>query len=58
MLSFHVKFVQTDKRTDGRRRTTVKQYAPDLSIQGHKKPSDNKNKQKSCKERKIFFELY
>ena len=48
MLSFHVKFVQTDKRTDGRRRTTVKQYAPDLSIQGHKKPSDNKNKQKSC----------
>ena len=31
MLSFHVKFVQTD------RRTTVKQYAPDLSIRGHKK---------------------
>ena len=30
MLSFHVKFVQTD------RRTTVKQYAPDLLIQGHK----------------------
>ena len=26
MLSFHVKFVQTDRRTDGR--TTVKQYAP------------------------------
>ena len=26
MLSFHVKFVQTD------RRTTVRQYAPDLSI--------------------------
>ena len=25
MLSFHVKFVQTDRRTD--RRTTVKQYA-------------------------------
>ena len=32
MLSFHVKFVQTDRRTDN-----VKQYAPDLSIQGHKK---------------------
>ena len=31
MLSFHVKFVQTD------RRTTVKQYVPDLSIRGHKK---------------------
>ena len=31
MLSFHVKFVQTDGRT------TVKQYAPDLSIWGHKK---------------------
>ena len=38
MLSFHVKFVQTDKRTDGRtdRRTTVKQYALDLSIWGQK----------------------
>ena len=34
MLSFHVKFVQTDRRTD--RRTTVKQYVPDLSIWGHK----------------------
>ena len=32
MLSFHVKLVQTD------RRTTVKQYAPDLSMGGgHKK---------------------
>ena len=30
MLSFHIKFVQTD------RRTTVKQYAPDLLIRGHK----------------------
>ena len=38
MLSFHVKFVQTDKRSDRRteRRTLVKQYAPDLSIRGHK----------------------
>ena len=41
MLSFHVKFVQTDRRTDKRtdRQTTVKQYAPpppDLSIRGHK----------------------
>ena len=40
MLSFHVKFVQTD--TDRRtynwmdRRTMVKQYAPNLSMQGHK----------------------
>ena len=34
MLSFHIKFVQTD------RRITVKQYAPhDLSIRGHKKGS-------------------
>ena len=32
MLSFYGKFVQTD--TDGR--TTVKQYAPDLSMRGHK----------------------
>ena len=31
MLSFHIKFVQTD------RQTTVKQYTPDLSIQGQKK---------------------
>ena len=35
MLSFHVKFVQTARRTD--RRTTVKHYAPNLSIWGHKK---------------------
>ena len=34
MLSFHVKFVQTGRRTD--RRTTVKQYGHDLSMQGHK----------------------
>ena len=33
MLSFHVKFVQTDRRTD--RRTMVKQYAPNLLIRGH-----------------------
>ena len=31
---FHVKFVQTDRWTD--RQITVKQYAPDLSIRGHK----------------------
>ena len=42
MLSFHVKFVQTDRWTDGwmdsqtDRQITVKQYTPDLSIQGHK----------------------
>ena len=37
MLSFHVKFVQTDGRTD--RLTTVKQYASNLSIRGHKDQS-------------------
>ena len=43
MLSFHVKFVQTDRHTtdkwtDGRtdRQVAVKQYAPNLSIPGHK----------------------
>ena len=50
MLSFLVKFVQTDRRTDRRtdkrtdgqttgrtdRWTMVKQYALDLSMQGHK----------------------
>ena len=30
MLSFQIKFVQTD------RQTAVKQYAPNLSMQGHK----------------------
>ena len=35
MLNFHVKFVQTDGQMD--RRTTVKQYAPGLSIRGYKK---------------------
>ena len=34
MLSFHVKFVQTDGQTDGK--TSVKQYAPDLLIRRHK----------------------
>ena len=34
MLSFHIKFVQTDGQMD--RQTMVKQYAPDLSIRGHK----------------------
>ena len=38
MLSFQVKFVQTDRLMDGRTdgRTMVKQYIPDLSMQGHK----------------------
>ena len=38
MLSFHVKFVQTDGWADGPtdRQTEVKQYAPDLSMRGHK----------------------
>ena len=34
MLSFHVKFVQTDRQMDGQ--TSVKQYAPDLSMRGYK----------------------
>ena len=44
MLSFHVKFVQTDRQMDGwtDRRTTVKQYAPDLSIRGHKNTQNGK----------------
>ena len=44
MLSFHVKFVQTDGPTDRQtdRRTTVKQYAPDLLIRGHKKKNMGK----------------
>ena len=38
MLSFHVKCVQTDRRTDRRTdRWKVKQYAPDLLMRGHKK---------------------
>ena len=38
MLSFHVKFVQTDRQTDRLtdRQTTVKQYTPGLSMCGHK----------------------
>ena len=39
MLSFHVKFVQTDKRMDGQtdRQTTGKQYTPsNFSIPGIK----------------------
>ena len=39
MLSFHVKFVQTD------RRTTVKQYAPDLSMRGHKNQDEYERSQ-------------
>ena len=39
MLSFRVKFVQTDRWTD--ERTTVKQYAPDLPMWGDKKPIQN-----------------
>ena len=39
MLSFHIKFVQTDRRmdrqTDGQT-DNGKTYAPDLSIRGHK----------------------
>ena len=39
-LSFHVKFAQTDRPTKGwpdGQTKIVKQYAPDLSIRGHKK---------------------
>ena len=35
MLSFCVKFVQEHRQMDGR--TMVEQYAPDLSMWGHKK---------------------
>ena len=48
MLSFHVKFVQTD---DGWR---VKQYAPDLSIRGHKN-NTNHQKLRIIKLQKKFF---
>ena len=41
MLSFHVKFVQTDRRTDGR--TMAKQYTPDLSMRGHNKAENKTN---------------
>ena len=39
MLSFHVKFVQTDRQTDGQtdRWTMVKQYAPIFQYGGIKK---------------------
>ena len=40
MLSFHVKFVQTDRWTDlqtDNGKTMVKQYAPYLLMRGHKK---------------------
>ena len=37
MLSFHVKFVQTERRTD--RRTTVKQYAPIFRYGGIRRKS-------------------
>ena len=42
MLSFHVKFVQTDRRTDGQ--TSVRQYVPDLSMRGHDKQQCMTNK--------------
>ena len=51
MLSFHVKFVQTDRQTDGQtyRHTTVKRYAPNLSMWGHKKPNLNLTKGNNLK---------
>ena len=49
MLSFHVKFVQTDGQTDGQ--TTVKQYAPDLLMWG------NKNRFKSLLDQKKKMKL-
>ena len=46
MLSFHVKFVQTDRRTDGRtdrqRQTNYAPPPPDLSIREHKNISNNR----------------
>ena len=35
MLSFHVKYVQTDRWTDGKTDNS-KLYIPDLSMRGHK----------------------
>ena len=58
MLSFHVKFVQTDRRMDGR--TTVKKYAPDLLIRGHKNKNKNKKnpeQKETKKDRQIELEL-
>ena len=40
MLSFHIKFVQTDGWTD-RQKDNSKRYAHDLSMQGHKNSSGN-----------------
>ena len=43
MLNFHVKYVQTDRWTDGQtdgrmdRQTALKQYAPILLMRRHKK---------------------
>ena len=54
MLSFQVKFVQTDRRTDRwmDRRTSVKQHAPDLSMWTYKirfkSLLDHKKKCETC----------
>ena len=47
-LSFHVKFVQIDRQRDRwmDRRTMVKQYAPNLTIRGHKKKKNRTQKLK------------
>ena len=42
MLSFHVKFVQTDGQT------TVKQFAPDVSIPGHKNSATTNIAKATC----------
>ena len=48
MLSFHVKLLETDRRTDRwtDRRTMVKQHAPDLSMRGHKNYENTEGKKK------------
>ena len=58
MLSFYVKFVQTDGQTDRwtDRRTTVKQYAPDLSTWGHKSFVQNDNNDRHIKS--LVFENF
>ena len=48
MLSFHIKFVQTDQWTK------VKQYAPNLSMQGHKNQTWLKQLNLPLKEKKKF----
>ena len=55
MLSYHVKFVQTDGRTD---RQTDGPYAPDLSMRWHKKSVDDFHMTLPQKERFGYLHLF